>query len=219
MWNNSNPHQQSPSSGVWPNSSSYLNGLHPHRVPHMPGIPRVPPLVLSAASPVHHHIGSAPAVNPSLWERQRNYTGESPETSNFHLGSLGNVGFPGRSPSHPMDIASHNMFSPVNGNGMDLAKNIGLRSPQQMGHLYPGRNPMVSMPGSFDSPNERARNLSYRRNELNANNADKKQYELDLDRIMHGEDSRTTLMIKNIPNKYVLSPFIRFGHFISFFDI
>lgn len=30
----------------------------------------------------------------------------------------------------------------------------------------------------------------------------KKQYQLDLDRIMRGEDPRTTLMIKNIPNKY-----------------
>nr|CAB3460493.1 unnamed protein product [Digitaria exilis] len=30
----------------------------------------------------------------------------------------------------------------------------------------------------------------------------KKQFELDLDRIAKGEDSRTTLMIKNIPNKY-----------------
>ncbi|PKI33966.1 hypothetical protein CRG98_045644, partial [Punica granatum] len=30
----------------------------------------------------------------------------------------------------------------------------------------------------------------------------KKQYELDIDRIMRGEDNRTTLMIKNIPNKY-----------------
>ncbi|KAL0353965.1 UNVERIFIED_CONTAM: protein MEI2-like 2 [Sesamum angustifolium] len=30
----------------------------------------------------------------------------------------------------------------------------------------------------------------------------KKQYQLDLDKIINGEDVRTTLMIKNIPNKY-----------------
>lgn len=29
----------------------------------------------------------------------------------------------------------------------------------------------------------------------------KKQYELDIDRVFRGDDSRTTLMIKNIPNK------------------
>ncbi|KAM0016693.1 putative mei2-like RNA recognition, RNA-binding domain superfamily [Helianthus debilis subsp. tardiflorus] len=49
---------------------------------------------------------------------------------------------------------------------------------------------------SFDSPRTR-------RNEANSNPSDnKKQFELDLDRIMRGEDRRTTLMIKNIPNKY-----------------
>jgi hypothetical protein len=30
----------------------------------------------------------------------------------------------------------------------------------------------------------------------------KKQYQLDVDKISRGEDTRTTLMIKNIPNKY-----------------
>ncbi|XP_031277248.1 protein MEI2-like 1 isoform X2 [Pistacia vera] len=203
VWNNSNSHQQHPSSPmIWPNSPSFLNGLHASRVPHMPGFPRGPTLMLNTASPVHHHIGSAPAVNPSLWDRQHAYAGESPETSNFHLGSLGSVGFPVRSPSHPMDIASHNIFSHVGGNCVDMTKNVGLRSPQQMCHLFPGRNPMVSMQASFDSPNERVRNFSYRRNETNSNHADKKQYELDIDRILRGEDSRTTLMIKNIPNKY-----------------
>lgn len=61
---------------------------------------------------------------------------------------------------------------------------------------------MISMPASFDSASERVRSLSHRRNEANSNLADKKQYELDTDRILRGEDGRTTLMIKNIPNKY-----------------
>ncbi|WOL20489.1 amino-acid permease BAT1-like protein [Canna indica] len=39
---------------------------------------------------------------------------------------------------------------------------------------------------------------------LNNKVDDKKQHELDIGRILHGEDSRTTLMIKNIPNKYTL---------------
>lgn len=203
VWNNSNSHQQHPSSPmVWPNSPSFLNGLHAGRVAHMPGFPRVPPLMLNATSPAHHHIGSAPAVNPSLWDRQHTFTGESPETSNFHLGSLGSGGFLGRSPSHHVDIASQNILSHVGGNCMDMTKNVGMRSPQQICHLFPGRNPMMSMQTSFDSSNERMRNLSYRRNESNSNHADKKQYELDIVRILRGDDSRTTLMIKNIPNKY-----------------
>lgn len=58
------------------------------------------------------------------------------------------------------------------------------------------------MGGSFDSPNERSRN---RRNEGNSSQPDnKKQFELDLERILRGDDKRTTLMIKNIPNKYVI---------------
>ncbi|XP_044502057.1 protein MEI2-like 1 isoform X3 [Mangifera indica] len=202
VWNNSNSHQQHPSSPmVWSNSPSFLNGLHASHIPHMPGFPSGPTLMLNTASPVHHHIGSAPAVNPAPWDRQHAYAGESPETSNFLLGSLRSVGIPVRSPSHPMDIASHNIFS-HGGNCVDMTKNAGLRSPQQMCHFFPGRNPIISMQASFESPNERVRNFSYRRNETNSNHADKKQYELDIDRILRGEDSRTTLMIKNIPNKY-----------------
>ncbi|GKV45554.1 hypothetical protein SLEP1_g52623 [Rubroshorea leprosula] len=147
---------------------------------------------------IPHHIGSAPSVNSPLrtGDRRHAYAGKSPDTSSFHLGSLGNVGFPGSSPSHTVEIASHNIFSHAGGN------NGVVYSPQQMCHLFPGRNPVISMPGSFESPNERVRNFLHHRNELNFNNADKKQYELDIDCIIDGEDSRTTLMIKNIPNKY-----------------
>ncbi|KAG4116895.1 hypothetical protein ERO13_D12G195900v2 [Gossypium hirsutum] len=200
MWKTNNSHQQHPSSAmVWPNSPSFVNGVHAYRLPHMPAFPRAPPVMFNVGSPVHHHIGSAPP-NSALWDRRHHFAGESPETSGFHLGSLGSVGFPGSSPSHPVEIASHNIFSHVG--GMDLMKNGGVHSPQQMSHLYPGRNPMISMPTSLDSPNERVRSFSHRRNELNSSNADKKQYELDIDRIIRGDDSRTTLMIKNIPNKY-----------------
>ncbi|KAH0892759.1 hypothetical protein HID58_055188 [Brassica napus] len=86
---------------------------------------------------------------------------------------------------------------------MDInSQNAVLRSPQQLSHLFPGRNPMVSMAGSFDSPNERYRNLSHRRSESSSSHADKKLFELDVDRILRGDDVRTTLMLKNIPNKY-----------------
>ena len=81
-------------------------------------------------------------------------------------------------------------------------------SPQQTCHLSHARNPMISMPASLDSSNECVRNFSQRRNELNSSNADKKQYELDIDRIIRGDDSRTTLMIKNIPSKYTSMMFL-----------
>ncbi|XP_039001432.1 protein MEI2-like 1 [Hibiscus syriacus] len=200
MWKTNNSHQQHPPSAMgWPNSPSFVNGVHAYRLPHKPAFPRAPPVMFNVGSPLRHHIGSEPP-NSAPWDRWHPYAGESPDTSGFHLGSLGSVGFHGTLPSYPVDIASQNIFSHVG--GMDLMKNGGVHSPQQMCHLYPGRNPMISMPTSLDSPNERVRNFSQRRNDLNSSNADKKQYELDIDRIICGDDSRTTLMIKNIPNKY-----------------
>ncbi|VVB17646.1 unnamed protein product [Arabis nemorensis] len=204
LWSNSNTQQQNPSSGMmWPNSPSHINNI-PTQRPPVTVFSRAPPIMVNmASSPVHHHIGSAPVLNSPFWDRRQAYGAESLESSGFHIGSHGSMGFPGSSPSHPMEIGSHKSFSHVGGNRMDVnSQNAVLRSPQQLSHLFPGRSPMGSMPGSFDSPNERYRNLSHRRSESSSSNADKKLYELDVDRISRGDDSRTTLMIKNIPNKY-----------------
>ncbi|XP_019088305.1 PREDICTED: protein MEI2-like 1 isoform X1 [Camelina sativa] len=203
LWSNSNPQQHNPSSSMmWPNSPSHINSI-PTQRPPVTVFSRAPPIMVNmASSPVHHHIGSAPVLNSPFWDRRQAYVGESLESSGFHIGSHGSMGLPGSSPSHPMEIGSHKTFSHVGGSRMDInSQNAVLRSPQQLPHLFPGRSPMGSMPGSFDSPNERYRNLSHRRSESSSSNADKKLYELDVDRILHGDDRRTTLMIKNIPNK------------------
>uniref|UniRef100_A0A2P2M990 Uncharacterized protein MANES_06G126700 n=1 Tax=Rhizophora mucronata TaxID=61149 RepID=A0A2P2M990_RHIMU len=202
IWKNANSGQQHPSSHmIWPNSPSYVNGIHSHHLSHMSGFPRGSPVMLNMASS-QHHVGSAPAVDPSLWDRSYGYSGESPEASSFHLGSLGSVNFPGTSPSHPMEVTPHTTFSHVRGSCMDISKNAGLHASQQIRHIFAGQNPMLSNPVPFDSSNERVRNFCHRRIESNANHSDKKQFELDIDHIIRGEDSRTTLMIKNIPNKY-----------------
>ncbi|CAN0915915.1 Protein MEI2-like 4 [Linum grandiflorum] len=198
-WNNSTSVHQKPANHMmWPNSGSFVNGIRAHPLSHLNGLPRAPTTMLNRG-PAPHHVGSAPSVNPSLWDCQHSYSGESPDPSSFHLGSLGSMGFASNSPPpHPME----NIFPHVNGNCVDITKSAGIRSPQQMCHLFPARNQMVSMPSSFDSPNDRVRSLSHRRMESNSNQSDKKQFELDVERIARGEDSRTTLMIKNIPNKY-----------------
>lgn len=198
-WNNSNPYQYHPSSPMkWQNLPSFTNGVHAHHQPQLHGYPRVPVSMMNAAPTMQfNHVGSAPAVNPSIWEKTNSYTGESHEASGIQLGSLSSAGFPGASPLNSLDLASQNVFSHVG--GFELSTNAGLCSPQQMSHMFPGRNPVMSVPTYFDSPNDRVR---FRKNEINSNYADRKHYELDLDRIMHGEDNRTTLMIKNIPNKY-----------------
>ncbi|CAH8353982.1 unnamed protein product [Eruca vesicaria subsp. sativa] len=204
LWSNSNPQQANSSGGMmWPNSPSHLNSI-PNQRPPVTVFSRAPPVMVNmASSPVHHHIGSAPVLNSPFWDRRQAYVAESLESPGFHIGSHGSMGFPGSSPSHPMEIGSHKSFSHVAGSRMDInSQNAVLRSPQQLSHLFPGRNQMVSMPGSFDSPNERYRNLSHRRSESSSSHADKKLYELDVDRILRGDDVRTTLMLKNIPNKY-----------------
>ncbi|CAF1921437.1 unnamed protein product [Brassica napus] len=204
LWSNSNTQQHNPSSGMmWPNSPSHINSI-PTQRPPVTVFSRAPPIMVNmASSPVHHHIGSAPVLNSPFWDRRQAYVAESLESPGFHIGSHGSMGFPGSSPSRPMEIGSHKSFSHVVGNRMDVnSPNAVLRSPQQLSHLFPGRSPMGSMPGSYDSPNERYRNLSHRRSESSSSNADKKLYELDVDRILRGDDNRTTLMVKNIPNKY-----------------
>lgn len=55
---------------------------------------------------------------------------------------------------------------------------------------------------SLGSTSEFWRNISRRRNHGNYSNVNKKEFELDIERILRGKDGRTTLMLKNIPNKY-----------------
>lgn len=193
MWNHSH-HQPQPHNMMWPNSPSLMNG-----VSNAHSLPRGPSHMANTFMHINnHHVGSAPSVNPSIWDRRQSYAGESPDTSVFHPGSLGNMRVPGNSP-HPLDFVSHNIF-PRMGDLPIPSKNIGLASHHQNNVMFPSRGQMIPMMTSFDSPSDRARN---RRNEATTNQSDnKKQFELDLDRIMRGDDRRTTLMIKNIPNKY-----------------
>ncbi|KAF9604876.1 hypothetical protein IFM89_011158, partial [Coptis chinensis] len=198
MWSNSNTyHPHPPNTMMWSNSPCFVNGGHGPSPP-LSGLSRT---VLPIQ---HHHVGSAPTVNPSLWDKRHVYEGEYHEASGFHPGSLGSMGLSGNSNLHHLDLGSH-IFPNGSGNCMDLpiaSTNVGLHSPQQRHHMFPHRNSMIHMPNSFEAPNER---VMYRRNEVSSNLADnKKQYDLDIDRILHGEDTRTTLMIKNIPNKYVV---------------
>nr|XP_043623223.1 protein MEI2-like 4 isoform X2 [Erigeron canadensis] len=196
MWNPS--HQPQHHNMMWPNSPSLMNG-----VGNAHSLPRAPSHMANNFLHINnHHVGSAPSVNHSVWDRRHSYAGESPDTSVFHPGSLGNMRVPSNSP-HPLDFVSHNIFPRMGGNSMDLpipSKNIGLASHHQNNVMFPSRGQLLPMMSSFDSPGDRARS---RRNEGTSNQSDnKKQFELDLDRIMRGEDRRTTLMIKNIPNKY-----------------
>jgi len=84
---------------------------------------------------------------------------------------------------HCVDFVPHNMFP-----------HFGLNVHNQRGMVFPGRNHMTN-------PFDTYKRIRSRRNVGASNLADMKRYELDIDCIKRGEDNRTTLMIKNIPNK------------------
>ncbi|KAI9071249.1 hypothetical protein K1719_014705 [Acacia pycnantha] len=201
MWSGSNlPQQTPPGPMVWQKTPSFVNGACAPCLQQMPGFPRSPSHMMRA-SHIDHHVGSAPVVTASPWDRRHSYLAGSPDSSGFHMGSLGSTGFPGTWQLHPPEFSSHKMFPHVGGNGLDLSTNTGQSSPNHLSVVFPGGHPMNSM-SKFDSTSDRMRNFYHRRSDANTNCADKKQFELDLTRILNGEDARTTLMIKNIPNKY-----------------
>ncbi|KAF5481451.1 hypothetical protein F2P56_002099 [Juglans regia] len=142
----------------------------------------------------HHHVGSAPSVVPL--HRQFGFVPESPDTSFMN------------------PVAFSNMDSSRN-NVMNIGARVGLSgkvtengSPSFRIMSLPRHAPMLLGNGSYPGPGATAyEGLGEcgpsRRVENSWNQIDShKQYQLDLDRIISGEDFRTTLMIKNIPNKY-----------------
>lgn len=177
MWNNSGAyHHNLPGSVMWPNSPTSANNIPLQLHGFLGALPHMLP------SP-HHHVSSAPAINPSLWDRRRAHP-RNADVHTFHPGSLGRAG-----------LTSRNTFPRAWGSHVDFALNG--TPPRHRARMSQGRNYVG--PAS-DAPNDRITN---RISDSSANQAgDKKQFELIIERIFHGEDSRTTIMIKNIPNKY-----------------
>ncbi|ESW11316.1 hypothetical protein PHAVU_008G019500 [Phaseolus vulgaris] len=171
---------------MWPNSPVYFDGVCASpTLPRLHGLPRSPSHMMTTVLPINsQHVPSAP-----FWDRRHTYAGDS----------LGNMQFSGNTTPNCVDFVSYNFFPHFGGNSVDfrfIPKNLGLHFHNQKDLMFPGRNHMIN---SFETHKQRTRN---RRTESVSNLADKKQYELDIDRIKRGEDIRTTLMIKNIPNKY-----------------
>ena len=209
MWSNSDhPHSFA---FMLRDSPPLANGLcTPQSQPQLHGFAEAPSHIFNSAIPINgHHVGSAPAVNPSLWDRQNSYLGASPESSSLCHGSFGDLRLSGSGHRlHQMDFISHSMFPHVGGTCMDLSvpsRNVGLHSYRQRCAMHPTRG-QLTVGGLFDPSSERTRS---HRGESSSTSGDRKQYELDIDRIQRGEDNRTTLMIKNIPNKYVNDSFYK----------
>uniref|UniRef100_A0A1D1Y6Q2 Protein MEI2-like 2 n=2 Tax=Anthurium amnicola TaxID=1678845 RepID=A0A1D1Y6Q2_9ARAE len=151
----------------------------------------------------HHHVGSAPSVVPS--GRYFNYFPESPEISFMNSVGIGGIGI-GR---NERNLMMNMVAQPTIGPGVGLSRSMTdngspsfrMASTPMFGPLFFGNSPYsCPLPGSVESLVGRGRG---RRVENNASQSDmKQQYHLNLEKIVSGEDTRTTLMIKNIPNKY-----------------
>ncbi|KAH7278183.1 hypothetical protein KP509_38G028500 [Ceratopteris richardii] len=139
----------------------------------------------SGLSSLRHHVGSAPSGDPSYLDRHFAYFQETPEPSLFSPTGMMNLGG-----SHAG--ANTGMFEG------GFSPSMGIISPRGKSMLSTSGIMMGAYFDMFDFDRG-----CIRRNDNFLSQADiKKQYQLDIDRILRGEDTRTTLMIKNIPNKY-----------------
>ncbi|XP_042038966.1 protein MEI2-like 2 isoform X1 [Salvia splendens] len=148
----------------------------------------------------HHQVGSAPSG--IQLERHLGYFPDSPETSYINQAAFGVTNFGRNGRNHAMNVAAPGA---VNIGGVTFTGNYTDSGSSSSRMMSMTRNePIYYGNGSFgatsiDGMIDRARS---RRVESGGQMDNKKQYQLDLEKIMSGEDSRTTLMIKNIPNKY-----------------
>jgi hypothetical protein len=122
---------------------------------------------------------------------------ESPDTS-FLPPKFGNIA-PGRNGGMMM-----NLGSPFDNSSPKFRMVPQVALQPRLGPTLFGSSPFGAgvMPVGLEALIDRARN---RRIESPSQVESRKQYQLDLEKIISGDDSRTTLMIKNIPNKYFLS--------------
>ncbi|GLU13921.1 hypothetical protein SLE2022_305260 [Rubroshorea leprosula] len=157
---------------------------------------------LLSSSQNHHHVGSAPSGVPL--ERHFGFFPDSPDNSFMNPVPFGSMGISHNERGFMVNMAPHAAIN----SGISIPRNVSengsssvrLMSSPRLGPVILGNPPYSGMmPTSMEAFNERGR----RRVENNSNQVDnKKQFQLDLDKIISGEDTRTTLMIKNIPNKY-----------------
>lgn len=200
-------HSQSSPSVLWSNSSSVGQSFnhtgqvqlqsHAYSASHSN-------LMNSVFS--RHHVGSAPSGEPSPLERRHSYLGESPETTSL-MRSASGTGLGGNSGAHAINIGGNHGLINLGGglgsnSGLELASSspsLGVMSPQHRARLFTNGSLLGSVSSSVDGLTDRGR--SRRGESISAQADNKKQYQLDLERILRGEDPRTTLMIKNIPNK------------------
>ncbi|KAJ1441415.1 RNA-binding domain superfamily [Sesbania bispinosa] len=149
----------------------------------------------------HHHVGSAPSGLPI--DRHFSYFPESPDASLMSPVAFGNLNHnDGNFMVNMAARASVGVGVGLSGTTTEISSpNFRMMSLPRHGSLFLGNGSYSGLGATnIEALAERGRS---KRPDNNGNQIDsKKLYQLDLDKIISGEDTRTTLMIKNIPNKY-----------------
>uniref|UniRef100_A0A7N0SXD0 RRM domain-containing protein n=1 Tax=Kalanchoe fedtschenkoi TaxID=63787 RepID=A0A7N0SXD0_KALFE len=136
----------------------------------------------------HHHVGSAPSGVP--FTRQLGYFPESPDISFMKPVTFKGLGFSRNNGDFMMNMGTH-------GSMTETGSPSSVMSFRRDVPMFDGNRHGI---GNFEGFAEHG---WIQRTENNVSQLEsKKQYQLDLEKIISGEDTRTTLMIKNIPNKY-----------------
>ncbi|XP_009773228.1 protein MEI2-like 2 [Nicotiana tabacum] len=196
LWGSPPIHSERTDSSIWPTSSMThppfaSNGqgqgyLHSRRQGSFLG---------------SHHVGSAPSGIPL--ERHFGFP-ESPQTSYVNPLVFGSGGSTHNNGSQVMNIGSlgaMNMGVGLAGNFTDSGSPSSRMMPMtRNGPIFSGNSSYGGL-GTVNGEGLIERGRS-RKTESGNQIDNKKQYQLDLEKIRRGEDTRTTLMIKNIPNKY-----------------
>uniref|UniRef100_A0A2N9EJK3 RRM domain-containing protein n=1 Tax=Fagus sylvatica TaxID=28930 RepID=A0A2N9EJK3_FAGSY len=203
LWGSPNPYSEHANSSAWPRPSvghPYTsNNGKGHAFPYAGRHGSL----LGSSQPLHHHVGSAPSGVP--FERHFGFFPESPDTSFMSPVAYGGMGLGPNDGNFMVNMGARAAINPGINIPGSMSENgsssFRIRSSPRLSPVFLGNGPYPGLPPtSMEGLTERGRS---RRVENGGNPVDsKKQFQLDLDKIRSGEDTRTTLMIKNIPNKY-----------------
>ncbi|KAM7260435.1 hypothetical protein ACFE04_016176 [Oxalis oulophora] len=146
----------------------------------------------------HHHIGSAPSRVPI--QRHFGFFPESKDSSFMNHNSFRSMGLGQNDANFMLNVGARARLNP----GSTIPRNVLENGPSSLRMMSsPRHSPVFLGSGPYPGLSSSSMEGLMRQIENNGNQVESKmQFQLDLGKIISGEDPRTTLMIKNIPNKY-----------------
>ncbi|PSS02962.1 Protein MEI2-like [Actinidia chinensis var. chinensis] len=212
LWGSPNPNPEQANS-AWRSPTvghPFTSNRHNHGLPFsdrhgLPFSDRHGSFISSSQHHPHHHVGSAPSVVPL--ERHFGFYQESPDSPFMRPVGFGGMGLGHNDASLLVNVGARAAVNTAATAAVVTRSMLENGSPGFRMIPSPRLSPVFLGNGHYMglAPNSMEgfeRGWS-RRVENNGNQIEtKNNFHLDLDTIKSGEDTRTTLMIKNIPNKY-----------------